>query len=168
MSVDNPQPIKLGPFTLRVTLRYQAPLRCIFIRVFWHFQFLFPVFLCLFVIGCICPRGTLSVSRLSFAQIKGPKLSPEIKVIASAVIFRPILTVSKISGFWSTAIEVYCYKLFAMNVTLEIANIYDLMFEEFYDLSDASGVFFLKRRELFLRTAYMEVFKSICPCKRLL
>ena len=168
MSVDNPQPIKLGPFTLRVTLRYQAPLRCIFIRVFWHFQFLFPVFLCLFVIGCICPRGTLSVSRLSFAQIKGPKLSPEIKVIASAVIFRPILTVSKISGFWSTAIEVYCYKLFAMNVTLEVANIYDLITRVKLVGLSTIRFFFLKRRELFLRTALMKVFKSICPCKRVL
>ena len=53
-----------------------------------------------------------------------------------------------------------------MNVTLEVANIYDLIFEEFYDLSDASGFFFLKRRELFLTTALMAVFKSICPCKR--
>ena len=44
-----------------------------------------------------------------------------------------------------------------MNVTLEVANIYDLIFEEFYDLSDASVFFFLKRRELFLRTALMEV-----------
>ena len=59
LSVDNPQPIKLCSFTLRVMpgVKYQAPLRCIYIWVFWHFQFLFPVFLFPFVIGCRCPRG---------------------------------------------------------------------------------------------------------------
>ena len=70
----------------------------IYLNVFWHFQYLFPVFRCLFVIGCRCLRATLNISTFVCSDI-GLKLRPEIKVIASAVIFRHIVIVSKISGY---------------------------------------------------------------------
>ena len=109
--------------------RYQAPQSRIFIWVFWHFLFLFPVFLCLFVIGSSrCPGGTLSVkSTFVCSDISQARIWSQQFRSLQALLLSVLYMVSKISGFWATAIEVYCYKLFAVNATLEVANIYDLI-----------------------------------------
>ena len=72
LSVDNPQPIKLCSFTLRVMpgVKYQAPLRCIYISEcfgifsFYFLFFFFPLWLDADALGV-----RLMKSRLSFVQI---------------------------------------------------------------------------------------------------
>ena len=143
MNVDNPQSIKQCSFTLRVMLRYQAPLRCIFIwvSVIWHFQSLFPVFLCLFVIGCRCLRGI----DIRLFRCKARSWAQKVWSL-QALLFSVLSIVSKIPGFWATAIEVYFYKLFAVNVTLEVADFNDLITRLKLVRLSTIREFFLERR----------------------
>ena len=110
MSVDNPQPIKLFSFTLSGMLRYQAPLRCIFIWVFWHFQFLFPVFFFPLWLDADALGYVLVVkSRLFLFRYKARSWAQKVWSL-QALLFSVLSIVSKISGFWATDIKVYCYK----------------------------------------------------------
>ena len=106
-----------------------------------------------FVIGCRCPgvRSSSEKSTIFCADIR-PEVEPRKFGLCKPCYFASYPLCPRYQDF-EQRISRYIVTSFAVNVTLEVAVIYDLITR--LNLAGLSTIkeFFLERRELFLRTA---------------